>query len=250
MTVRITVEALRFRHAGADTEVLRGVDLDLPAGSCTALVGPNGSGKTTLVNLLAGFHRPGSGRILLDGVAVDPRRPEALRTAIGFCFTDPDDQLFMPTLVEDVCFGPLCAGVDPHQALHRAEALLEEFGLLDLARRPPHHASAGQKRLACLAGVLACAPRALVLDEPSAFLDPLARRQVIRHLARLPQTRLVVTHDLDLALDLCDRACLLADGVIAATGAPRDLFADAALMEGHRLEVPAALRGGNGDRQN
>lgn len=241
-----TIPALRLADLAFcypdGTAALRGADLVLPEGSCTALVGANGSGKTTLVGVLAGFHRPTAGSGELFGAPIDWRESRARREAIGFTFVDPDDQLFMPSLVEDVCFGPLCAGRPQAEVLAEAEALLAEFGLLALARRPPQHLSAGQKRLATLAACLALRPRLLVLDEPSAFLDPQARRQVIAHLARLPQTRLVVTHDLELALELCDRLAVLAEGRVVASGVPRALLADAALMTANRLEVPASLR--------
>jgi cobalt/nickel transport system ATP-binding protein len=217
MTCALSLRGLRYRYPDG-TEALRGVDLDLAEGSCTALMGHNGAGKSTLAAVLAGFAVPQAGEILLFGDAVDPRRPEALRRAIGFTLVDPDDQLFMPTVLEDVCFGPRCA--EEADARPRAEAMLAQLGIAHLAARPPARLSAGEKRLAALAGVLVMRPRILVLDEPSAFLDPEARTRVAAILSDLPQTRLVITHDAELVRELGATPVRMDRGALGAARPP------------------------------
>jgi cobalt/nickel transport system ATP-binding protein len=209
----LSLRGIRYAYPDG-REALRGVDVDLEAGSCAALVGPNGAGKTTLLSVLAGFVLPQAGTIALGGVVQDPRRPEALRRAIGFTFVDPDDQLFMPTVIEDVCFGPLCAGMPPDAARQCGERQLAALGIAHLAPRLPGQLSAGEKRLVALAGVLALQPRILVLDEPTAFLDPQARDRVLDLIAALPLTRLVITHDLEAVDRLRARVVRMEAGAI------------------------------------
>lgn len=224
------------------TAALRGFSVCVDAGSRVGIVGPNGAGKTTLALLLAGFLEPAGGQIRYFGRTVTPRDMAGLRAEVGFTFHNPDDQLFMPTVFEDVSFGPLCAGVAKDEAIERVRTILADLEIADLGARFPGHLSAGQKRLATLAGVLVMRPKMLVLDEPTAFLDPHARRQVIGHLRRLPQPQLIITHDLELVAELCDRVVVMSEGRDVAAGQPADLLADAALMEAHRLEVPHSLR--------
>jgi cobalt/nickel transport system ATP-binding protein len=232
---------LRFRYPD-ETEALRGFSAVVAEGECVGIVGPNGAGKTTLALLLAGFLEPGAGQVRLFGRAITPQEIGQARIEIGFTFHDPDDQLFMPTVLEDVCFGPLCAGVPPDDAVHQARAMLTALEIEDLAGRFPGHLSAGQKRLATLAGVLVMNPRVLVLDEPTAFLDPHARRQVLSHLQRLPQSKVLITHDLDLVVELCSGVVVMSAGRDVASGPPRQILADAGLIHTHRLEVPPLLR--------
>ncbi len=236
MSPALEIADLRLRHADG-TEALRGVDLSLAEGSCTALLGANGAGKTSLVLALAGLLRPSQGSARLFGETVDWRRPAALRRAIGFTFVDPDDQLFMPTVREDVCFGPLCRGGDPETVGAEAEALLAELGIAGLAGRFPGHCSAGEKRLAALAAVLISRPQILICDEPTAFLDPAARAELIARLAQLPGTRLIVTHDLELAAALCDRCAIMDAGRIAAVAQSAELLADHRLLARHHLRA-------------
>jgi cobalt/nickel transport system ATP-binding protein len=206
-----------------------------------AVVGPNGAGKTTLVSLLAGFLEPSAGSVRLGELTLRPETVAALRARAGFLFSNPDDQLFMPTVLEDAAFGPLAAGVAPEEARRRAGALLEELGLSAAAHRFPGHLSAGQKRLATLAGVLVMEPDLIVLDEPTAFLDPHARRQLMERVRGLEPTRLVITHDLELVVELCSRVYLLDAGQVVAEGTPAAVLGDDALMRAHRLERPHVL---------
>jgi energy-coupling factor transporter ATP-binding protein EcfA2 len=237
----LEIVGLRYRYPGG-VEALRGVDLAVAPGECVGLVGPNGAGKTTLVLTLAGFCRPDAGQVRVQGIALEPCALARVRAQVGFVFQNLDDQLFMPSVLEDVEFGPLKAGVPPATAHAQAHAILDEMGLGDLAGRFPGHLSAGQKRLATLAAVLVLQPALLVLDEPTSFLDPAARRRFMAHLAALPQARLLVTHDLEMVLELCTRVVLLADGQVVATGAPAALLAQEALLAAHHLEVPYSLR--------
>jgi len=226
----------------AHEPVLRGLDLEVQPGECLAVVGPNGAGKTTLIMTLAGFCLPFTGEAAAHGLAVAAPNLAAIRARTGFVLQNLDDQLFMPSILEDVMIGPLKAGVAPAAARERALALLGQVGLAALADEFPGHLSAGQKRLATLAAVLVAAPDLLVLDEPTLYLDPWARRALIRQVAALPQSRLIVTHDLEMVLDLCSRVVLLDGGRIVAAGQPHELLADAALLAAHRLEVPGSLQ--------
>ena len=222
--------------------VLRGLDLELGAGECLGVVGPNGAGKTTLIMTLAGFCLPYQGEVQMHGVALTRQTLATIRARTGFVLQNLDDQLFMPSILEDAMLGLLKAGVAPAEAQRRALEILEWVGLAAFAHEFPGHLSAGQKRLATLAAVLVSLPDLLVLDEPTLYLDPWARRALIRRLAEVAQTRLIVTHDLEMVLDLCSRVVLLDGGRVVASGLPRDLLADAQLLSAHRLEVPPSLQ--------
>jgi cobalt/nickel transport system ATP-binding protein len=241
MNTALDIRDLQFSYPDG-TEALRGFSAAVEEGACVGVVGPNGAGKTTLALLLAGFLEPAAGEIRLLGRIVTRRDIAQARAEIGFTFHDPDDQLFMPTVLEDVCFGPLCAGVPADEAVRRARHMLATLEIDDLSARFPGHLSSGQKRLATLAGVLVMNPRVLVLDEPTAFLDPHARRQVLAHLRALPQAKLVITHDLELVAELAGQVVVLSGGRDVASGPPASVLANTALMQAHRLEVPVSLR--------
>jgi len=240
VSAALEVRSLAYRYPDG-TEALRGVALHAPAGACVAVVGPNGAGKSTLVSVLAGFLDPSAGSIRVGDLVLGRETLAQVRARTGFIFSNPDDQLFMPTVLEDACFGPLAAGAPPEAARARALALLGELGIAEVAGKFPGHLSAGQKRLATLAGVLVMDPDLLVLDEPTAFLDPYARRNLIERLRALRQTRLVISHDLELVVELCSQVFLLDRGVVVAAGSPSSLLADEALMRAHRLERPHIL---------
>ncbi|WP_113704486.1 energy-coupling factor ABC transporter ATP-binding protein [Nonomuraea lactucae] len=234
-----SLEVSRLAYAYPDgTQALFGVDLTIGRGERVALLGPNGAGKTTLVMHLNGILTPGHGTVTVAGRPVRPDTLKEIRQRVGLVFQDPDDQLFMPTVRDDVAFGPANMGVTG-EALERAvTGALERVGMLEAAGRPPHHLSFGQRRRVAVATVLAMEPEILVLDEPSSNLDPAARRELAEILRSLDVTVLMVTHDLPYALELCERSLILSDGVIAADGPTRELLADAELLAAHRLELP------------
>ncbi|QEW02059.1 energy-coupling factor ABC transporter ATP-binding protein [Microbacterium lushaniae] len=241
----VSVHGLRFRYPGDDGRgrpVLDGVDFDVGAGERVAILGPNGSGKTTLMLHLNGILSPGEGRVLVGGVALGPRTVRSIRRRVGLVFQDPDDQLFMPTVGEDVAFGPANYGADGQALQERTRAALAAVGLADAADRNPQRLSLGQRRRAAIATILSMDVDVIVLDEPTSNLDPTARRELSATLAQLPVTQIVVTHDLPYALELCPRALILDGGRIVADGPTRDLLSDGALMAAHGLELPWGFR--------
>jgi len=207
-------------------------------GERVALLGPNGAGKTTLVLHLNGILAAGTGTVRIAGLPVERANLTEIRRRVGIVFQDPDDQLFMPTVADDVAFGPANLGLtgdDLHQRVTRA---LEAVGMEERMDRAPHHLSHGERRLAAIAGVLAMEPEIVVLDEPTANLDPAGRRELAEVLDALDHTMLLVTHDLPYALQLCDRAVILNRGSIVADGPAREILADREVMAANRLELP------------
>ncbi|MYV71081.1 ATP-binding cassette domain-containing protein, partial [Streptomyces sp. SID2131] len=200
--------------------------------------GPNGAGKTTLVLHLNGILTGGAGTVTVAGLPVGRKHMAEVRRKVGIVFQDPDDQLFMPTVREDVAFGPAAAGLRGAELDAVVRRALERVGMAEYADRPPHHLSFGQRRRVAVATVLAMEPEILVLDEPSSNLDPASRRELADVLRSLDVTVLMVTHDLPYALELCPRAVVLSEGVIAADGRTGELLADEELMARHRLELP------------
>ena len=217
---------------------LHDVSLIVHSGERVALLGPNGAGKTTLVLHLNGILTPTAGRVEVSGLVVEKANFREIRRRVGIVFQDPDDQLFMPSVRDDVAFGPANLGVrgdELEQCVHDA---LAQVGMTAFADRPPHHLSFGQRRRVAIATVLAMNPEILVLDEPSSNLDPASRRELSEILRKLPVTTLMVTHDLLFALEICARSVILSDGAIAADGRTRDLLVDDELMAANRLELP------------
>jgi cobalt/nickel transport system ATP-binding protein len=228
----IAARGLRFRYPNGVLG-LDGVDLQVAHGERVAVLGPNGAGKTTLMLHLNGLLR-GEGELDVAGIA----DPHELRAAVGLVFQDPDDQLFMPTVAEDVAFGPLNLGVERDAVHARVAAALAAVRMEHVLDRAPHQLSLGQRRRVAIATVLAMQPRLLVLDEPSANLDPRARRELLEVLDEIDRTMLVVTHDLPFAARLCERAVILSGGRIAADGPCAEILADEELLAAHDLELP------------
>ena len=234
-----TVEVRDLHHAYPNGQVsLRGVDLAVPAGERVAVLGPNGAGKSSLVLHLTGILRPDAGSVTIGGLPVVPEHHAEIRRRVGIVFQDPDDQLFMPVVRDDVAFGPANLGHRGHDLDARVERALDAVGMGDQADRAPHQLSLGQRRRVAVATVLSMEPDVLVLDEPTSNLDPAARRELSAVLRSLPVTTLVVTHDLPYALELCPRSVILDRGRVVADGPTGDLLADAALLADHRLELP------------
>jgi cobalt/nickel transport system ATP-binding protein len=219
-------------------QALHGVDLHVHRGERVALLGPNGAGKTTLVLHLNGILRPGLGTVSISGLPVTKDNLLEVRRRVGVVFQDPDDQLFMGSVRDDVAFGPRNLGLRGAELDRRVMEALEAVGMAAYADRPPHHLSYGQRRRVAVATVLAMQPEILVLDEPSSNLDPASRRELAEILTSLDVTLLLVTHDLPYALELCPRSVILSDGVVAADGPTCDILTDADLMAAHRLELP------------
>ncbi len=233
----LVVSGLSFSYPDG-SRALDGIDLTVEPGERVALLGPNGAGKTTLVLQLNGVLRPSCGRVEVDGLTVARDSLQEIRRRVGIVFQDPDDQLFMPSVAEDVAFGPANFGLRGPQLDARVHAALTAVDMTEQAQRSPLHMSGGQRRRAALATVLACDPAILVLDEPSSSLDPVARRELAEVLLRLDRTMLMVTHDLPYALQLCPRSVVLDDGRVVADGPTRELLADSELLSRHRLELP------------
>ncbi|MDB1087273.1 ABC transporter ATP-binding protein [Streptomyces sp. ACA25] len=239
MTEPPSLEVSGLAYAYPDGHrALHGVDLTVPRGERVALLGPNGAGKTTLVLHLNGILPPVTGQVRVAGLPVVKEHFAEIRRRVGIVFQDPDDQLFMPTVREDVAFGPATAGLRGGELEARVGRALARVGMEEYADRPPHHLSFGQRRRVAVATVLAMDPEILVLDEPSANLDPAARRELAAILRSLDLTVLMVTHDLPYALELCPRSVILSEGTVVADGPTRDLLADTALLHRHRLELP------------
>ena len=239
MSCAIDARGLRHRYPNG-VAGLDGVDLQVAHGERVAVLGPNGAGKTTLMLHLNGL-LTGEGELEVAGIRVGEGDVRELRAAVGLVFQDPDDQLFMPTVGDDVAFGPLNLGV-PREAVHeRVAAALAAVRMEHVRQRAPHQLSLGQRRRVSIATVLAMRPRLLVLDEPSANLDPRARRELLEVLDAIDRTMLVVTHDLPFAAQLCKRAVVLSAGRIVADGPCAEILHDERLLAEHDLELPAGF---------
>lgn len=236
-TPALAVEDLAFTYPDG-RPALEGMSFTVERGARVAVLGPNGAGKTTLVLHLNGVLRPSRGRVLVGGLELAPDTLAEVRRRVGLVFQDPDDQLFMPTVREDVAFGPANLGLRGAELDARVAAALDAVGMADQADRPPHHLSFGQRRRVAVATVLAMDPEILVCDEPTSNLDPASRRELADILRRLPHTVLLVTHDLPYALELCPRSLVMNEGRIVADGATADLLADEDLMAANRLALP------------
>jgi cobalt transport protein ATP-binding subunit len=232
----LVVEDLHFQYPDGHV-ALRGVSVQLAPGEKVALVGPNGAGKSTLMLQLNGI-LTGSGAITVAGMPVTKANLPRIRARVGLVFQNPDDQLFSPTVFEDVAFGPLHMGVPEREIRPRVEAALSQVGMLQYIDRLSYHLSVGEKKRIAVATVLSMNPELLVLDEPSAGLDPRARRSLINLLRDLPQTMLVSTHDMLMVRELFDRMIIMDQGCVVADGDTEILLADAALLEAHGLEKP------------
>jgi cobalt/nickel transport system ATP-binding protein len=239
----IEIANLKYRYHDG-TEALRGISFQVSPGECVALLGPNGSGKSTLLLHLNGIlpeKAPADGAVKIWNESLSPKNLAAIRRTVGLVFQDPDDQLFCPTVGEDVAFGPQQLNLAGDEVAWRVEKSLAQVGLTGFEPRSTHHLSHGEKRRVCLAGVLACEPRILVLDEPTSDLDPRGRREFKALLREIPATKLIATHDLELAVELCARAIILDRGAIVADGRTTELLADEPFMLAHGLEKPHIL---------
>jgi cobalt/nickel transport system ATP-binding protein len=244
MSTAIEVRNLRFRYAEG-TEALRGISFSVAAGECVGLIGPNGAGKSTLLLHLNGLlPEPWTDEnaVLVSGRPLTRETLPEVRRSVGLLFQDPNDQLFCPTVFEDVAFGPQQFGLPEAEIRERVQWALAQAGLPGFEARAPHHLSVGEKRRVCLAGLLACDPSILVLDEPTGSLDPRGRRELKELLRQIPITKLIATHDLELVVELCSRVIVLDGGVVVAEGPTVELLSDEEAMLRHGLERPHLLQ--------
>lgn len=234
--IAIEVKALSYWYPDG-TRALEDVSLTVYRGECLGVIGPNGAGKTTLLLHLNGVLQ-GTGEIRVFGTPVDRTTLRTVRQQVGLVFQDPDDQLFMPTVFDDVAFGPVNMGCAMDEVMQRVARALSFVGMTGCERKPAHHLSFGEKKRVSIATVLAMDPQVLVLDEPTSSLDPRARRNLIRLLKCLSLTRVIATHDIHLVAELCGRCLVLDGGRVAACGPTHELLTDKTLLEAHGLEVP------------
>jgi cobalt/nickel transport system ATP-binding protein len=232
------VEFSNFSYSYPDgIPALTDITLTIEQGQRVALIGPNGAGKSTLLLAMGGFAK-GTGRVAIEGLEYNRHNTKRIRTILGSVMQDPDDQLFMPTLFEDVAFGPLNMGLSPDEVRLAVQKALDQVGLADKGARPPHHLSAGQKRAAAIATILSMSPQVITMDEPDSSLDPRIRDGLIRILQGLSQTLIIATCNMDFAARLCHRAILIDGGRVIADGDARDIMGRSDLMQAHGLEVP------------
>jgi cobalt/nickel transport system ATP-binding protein len=238
----IAVEDLQYAYPDG-TPALRGLSFRITHGEKVAVVGANGAGKSTLLLHLTGCLLPRTGHVRIGDFPVTAKTVDHVRQTVGMVFQDPDDQLFMPRVYDDVAFGPLNLGLPPDEVDRRVMDALAIVGAAHLKDRPPYRLSGGEKRAVAIASVLSMFPSILVMDEPTSHLDPKARRQLIQLLASFEHTIIIATHDLDMVLDLCARTIVLGEGRILADGPTREIMQDEALLAASRLEKPLRLQG-------
>ena len=219
-------------------KALEGIDFSINKGESIAILGPNGAGKTTLILHLNGILGELKGEIEVDGLEYSSENIGKIRKTVGVVFQDPDDQLFMPTVIEDVMFGPKNFGYSNEESETNAVEALKMVGMENFQDRPPHHLSFGQKRKVAIATVLASKPKLLVLDEPASNLDPASRRDLIDILIKLDISIILVTHDLPMALEICERSLVLNEGIIKEDSLTKDILQNKQLMKENRLELP------------
>lgn len=237
----IHVEHLSYTYPAGPT-ALAGINLHVAVGESVGLVGPNGAGKTSLFLCLSGIIQPAEGWARISGLNLaDSLQRRRVPEKLGIVFQNSDDQLFSTSVFDDVAFGPLNLGLPEPEVRRRVAEALDQVGLSDFGQRVPFHLSGGEKRRVALAGTLAMQPEILLLDEPSMHLDPRGRRELIHLINRLPNTKMIASHDLEFILATCQRAVLLDHGQIIADGPVRRILGDHGLMEEHGLEVPHSL---------
>ena len=240
---------LEFRNVSFSyepgTPVLDNLSFHIRKGETVGLIGANGAGKSTIMKLMLGL-LPAQGEILVDGMPVTKQNLSVIRQKIGFVLQDSDNQMFMPTVYEDMIFGPRNYGLTREEADARVDRVLKELGLESLKYRHNHKISGGEKRMAAIATILAMEPEMIVMDEPSTALDPVNRRRVISTINSRKETKLIASHDLDMILDTCQRVILLNHGRIVADGEAETLLRDQALLEANRMELPFCLQGWKG----
>lgn len=238
------VDIVDLCHTYSDrTEALRGVSLRITHGESVAIIGANGAGKSTLLLHLNGYLTATSGTIRIGDFPLTKGTLPEIRRTVGMVFQDPDDQLFMPTVYDDVAFGPLNLGLMGVDVDQRVGDALERVGAAHLRTKPPYRLSGGEKKRVAIATVLAMSPDILVMDEPTSGLDPYGRRQLMQLLKEFHHTKIFTSHDLDMVLELCPRTIILHRGIVAADGPTEEIFLNTALLEQCHLEQPLSMQG-------
>lgn len=232
---------IRFEHVSCEYEkgltVLKDLSFEIQPGDSVGLIGANGAGKSTLMKVLLGL-LPYTGQITVGGLEVNKQNLKEIRRRLGFVLQNSDNQMFMPTVYEDMMFAPLNYGMSREEAEARTDAVLAQLGLTNLKHKHNHKISGGEKRMAAIATVLAMEPDVLLMDEPTSALDPYNRRIVINTINALPNTKIITSHDLDMVLDTCKTVILLSGGKIAAQGSAKDILTNKELLEANRMELP------------
>lgn len=237
----VEVTDLHYAYPG-NTVALQGISFRILHGESVGIVGANGAGKSTLLQHLNGSLIPTQGSVRIGDLPLTKDTLPHIRRTVGMIFQDSDDQLFMPTVYEDIAFGPLNLGLPAEELHDRVKKAMDSVGITHLSRRPPYRLSGGEKRAVTIATVLAMTPDILVLDEPTSNLDPKSRRHVIELLKSFRHTKIIATHDLDLILDLCERVIIIHQGVLKADGPTYEIFKNNALLEENHLELPLRLQ--------
>lgn len=220
--------------------VLKNMSFSIEKGEAVGLIGANGAGKSSMLKVLLGL-LPHEGEILVNGIPLCKQNLAEIRRILGFVLQNSDNQMFMPTVFDDMMFGLLNYGMSKEDAEHRVDAVLEQLDLTQLKNKYNHKISGGEKRMAAIATVLAMEPEVIIMDEPSVSLDPYNRRAVINVINSLTQTKIIASHDLDMIMETCRRVILISDGQIVASGAAMDILRDKELLESNRMELPFGL---------
>ena len=236
------IEFRNVTFSYGEAPVVENLSFSIKKGETVGLIGANGAGKSTIMKLMLGLIT-GSGEIKVDGLPMNKENLGEIRKKIGFVLQDSDNQMFMPTVYEDMIFGPRNYGLSKEETDRRVDAVLAQLGLQSLKHRHNHKISGGEKRMAAIATILAMEPEMILMDEPSTALDPVNRRTVINTINRLPQTKLIASHDLDMILDTCQRVIFLSHGAIVADGDAETILRDKELLEANRMELPFCLQG-------
>ena len=239
--ISIKIENLYYEYPDG-YEALRGIDLTLYKGESLGIVGANGAGKSTLLLQLTGINYPSKGKIEVNSMEINKKNLAQIRKDIGFVFQNPEDQLFTTSIYEDVAFGPKNYKLSKEEVDKRVNEALEKVGILDLKDRAPYRLSGGQQNLAAIATAISMEPSILIMDEPTAALDPKARRRLINLLNSFEYTKIIASHDLDMILDTCKRTIVIKDGQIAADGNTEDILLDEKLMDECNLELPLSCQ--------
>jgi cobalt/nickel transport system ATP-binding protein len=232
-----------FRYPDG-TEALKGVHFRITHGESVGIVGANGSGKSTLLQHMNGYLLPTSGTVTIGDLNLTRKTRQEIRKKVGIVFQNPDDQLFMPAVFDDVAFGPLNLGLDEAHVRERVDKALAMVNGLALRDKPPHHLSAGQKSAVAIAAVMAMEPDILAMDEPAATLDPKSRRRLITLLKGFTHSKIIASHDLDLILDVCERCIVIGDGRVVADGPSAEILSNRTMLEENSLELPLSLQRG------